>query len=111
MGKRKRLSKEELDALLPRIFAAADAPMLEMDLDLAEIDLDFDDLPAGGNPPPHSSPSTTTTPLPSLSGTHPILIRMPLSVIRSFKLESAKSCGHYQSLMVKTLRAAADGFV
>ena len=96
--------------LLPRILAAADAPMLEMGLDLTEFDVDFEKLPAVNTLPQHSAPSATT-PLPPMSGTRPVLIRVPNSVIRSFKLESEKSGGHYQSLMKRALKAAADSFV
>ncbi len=45
-----------------------------------------------------------------VSGTQPITIRLHKRVINAFKAESARTGTSYQTLMHRTLAAAADGF-
>lgn len=113
MAREKKFTKEELNvvkALMPRILAAAEAPLAEIEFDPADFNVDLDELP----PADYLSapgPVTAAVPLRPVSGTRAILIRVPERVIRAFKIEAERTGGHYQTLMNRALKVEAEGFV
>lgn len=95
---------------MPHILAAADAPFPEIDFDIDEFNVDLDQL----FPADYLSelrPVTAAVPLTPVSGTRPILIRVPERVIRAFRIEAERKGVGYQTLMNRALKATADGFV
>lgn len=93
---------------MERALAVADQPITAMNFDFD--DLDYDDLHAGSPAAPVKAPSAAA-PVPSLSGTSPICIRVPARVIHAFKAESAKTGRPYQTMMNRALKIAAEGFL
>jgi hypothetical protein len=62
--------------------------------------------------PPHDSlGAAAALELPAGCGTHPITIRLPKTLIRTFKAKAAKLGVGYQTLMARELKAAAYHFV
>lgn len=110
MASKRKLSLEDLDALLQRIMAVADQPLPGMEFDPAELDVDIDELYSRLPPPSFKSP-TTDVPAPPMSGTQLICIRVPARVIHAFKVQAVKTGGNYQTIMNRALNAAAKGFV
>ena len=121
MARKKKLTPEEFLALLPRILAAADAPMAVMEFepselyfDLGDVDLEetlSTDFLSASLSPSASSASPVSMPTASMYKSRPILIRVPERVILAFKHEAKRTGGHYQTLMNKSLKATADELV
>lgn len=113
MARKRKFTKEEIKAvkdLMPRILAAADAPFPEIDFDIDEFNVDLDQLfPADYLSAPR--PVTAAVPLPPVSGTRPVFIRVPERVIRAFKIEAQSKGVGYQTLMSRALLQAAEHFV
>lgn len=118
MARKKKLTPEEFKALVPRILAAAAAPMAVMEFEPSElvfdlIDVDLDESRAtvfSSTAPVVPAAKVPETPV-SMYKSHPILIRIPERVILAFKHEAKRTGGHYQTLMNKSLKATSDGFV
>jgi len=118
MARKKKLTPEEFLALLPRILAAADAPIevmefepSELDFDLIDVDLDESQaIVFSSTSPAVPAAKGSETPV-SMYKSHPILIRVPERVILAFKHEAKRTGGHYQTLMNKSLKATADELV
>ena len=118
MARKKKLTPEEFLALLPRILAAGDAPIeeiefepSELDFDLIDVDLDESHTIVFSSTPP-AAPAAKYPEMPvSMYKSHPILIRVPERVILAFKHEAKRTRGHYQTLMNKSLKATADEFI
>ena len=113
MARKRKLTPEEFKALTPRILAAADAPIAVLEFDPSELDFDLDEPLANVfSPELPAAPAAKVPETPvSMYKSHPILIRIPERVIRAFKNEAKRTGGHYQSLMNKTLKVTAEGFV
>lgn len=108
MGKRRVMSEEELCAILERAMVAATEPLAQLDMDSLDLDVDLSSIPAVT---PAASPIPSgCKPLPA-SGTHPISIRVPAWVLRSFKEQAVKSGVSYQTLMNRWLKMGVASFV
>ena len=118
MARKKKLTPEEFKALLPRILAAADAPMAVMEFEPSELDLDLIDVDLDESQAivfSSTSPAVSGDPvlpggakLPAC-GTHPICIRIPVSTLRAYKAKAARTGASYQTLMIRALRAGISG--
>ena len=113
MAPKRKLTPEEFNALIPRILAAADAPIAVLEFEPSELDFDLDEPLANVFSP--ELPATPAAKVPetpvSMYKSHPILIRIPERVIRAFKNEAKRTGGCYQTLMNKSLKVVAEGFV
>ena len=108
--KKKTLSEEELTAIKERAKAAADMPVMDMEFDDAELNLDWDALPPMTMGAPAKAAGAAVSTLP-VSGTRPVCIRIPSRVIRAFRSQAEKTGGSYQTIMNRVLREAAAGFL
>lgn len=110
MGRKRKLTKEELQPLFEKIMAVADQPILDMDFDFDDLNLSLDALLSL---PSYTPPkvSAVAAALPSLSGTRSICIRVPARVIHAFRVQAAKTGGSYQTIMNRALKAAAAGYI
>ena len=113
MAPKRKLTPEEFNALIPRILAAADAPIAVLEFEPSELDFDLDEPLANVfSPELPAAPAAKVPETPvSMYKSHPILIRIPERVIRAFKNEAKRTGGCYQTLMNKFLKVAAEGFV
>lgn len=127
MVRKKKLTVEELRALMPRILAAAEAPLAVLEFAPEELTLDFENMPeedsAISRSPiaspelllecPREAPEVRPSTYPSLPvcGTHPICIRVPVRLIRAYKEQARRTGRNYQTLMNDALRNAANAFV
>ncbi len=93
----------ELDfaSLYERIVAAADQPIEPMEFSDEEMTIDFD--------APVAPPVTVAAPV--FVGTRPVTIRIPGRVVHAFQVQAARSGCRYQTLMIRALRRAAEGYV
>ena len=107
---KKKLTREEFSWVLDRIMEAAKEPLPEFTFIEDDLDLELGELPEF-IPSPPVAVTKSAAPLPPLSGTKAIQIRVPARVIRAFKLEAERTGGQYQTLMNRALKAAADRFV
>ena len=113
---KRRLSEDELSAILTRAIAAAEIPLEDLTFDPMDLDFDFDfDIVLDDI---STTPAFTTSKavrsykaaLP-LSGTHPICIRVPARIIKAFRVQADKTGARHQTLMIRALQAAANSFV
>ena len=113
MARKRKLTPEEFNALIPRILAAADAPIAVLEFEPSELDFDLDEPLANVfSPELPAAPAAKVPETPvSMYKSHPILIRIPERVIRAFKNEAKRTGGCYQTLMNKSLKVVAEGFV
>ena len=113
MAPKRKLTPEEFNALIPRILAAADAPIAVLEFEPSELDFDLDEPLANVfSPELPAAPAAKVPETPvSMYKSHPILIRIPERVIRAFKNEAKRTGGCYQTLMNKSLKVVAEGFV
>jgi predicted DNA binding CopG/RHH family protein len=85
-----------------------DIAMIDLDVD---FDLDFDDLQVTGCEPTSTESPTAGERLAPVSGTRSVAIRVPARVLQAFRVQAAKSCIGYQTLMNRALREAAASYV
>lgn len=113
MAHKKKLSEEEFTSIMERALAAADMPVLDVEFEDGELNLDWDALPPITRVAPAKPTGTTDAPVSKIpvSGTCPICIRIPARVIHAFKAQAEKTGGNYQTIMNRTLREAAVGFL
>ena len=118
MALKRKLTPEEFKALIPRISAAADAPIAVLEFEPNELEFDLIDVGVeelhrieGLRSSTGPAVPTAAATLLHVHGRHPILIRVPKRVIQAFKNEAKRTGGCYQTLMNKSLKVAAEGFV
>lgn len=104
MGRKKEMSADQLRALMALVMKEANRPLEDSELPDELLNFDFEDFPA--------SPGTTGITIPTKDvlppcGTHPICIRVPVSTLRAFKAKAVRTGASYQTLMIRSLRAAA----
>ena len=112
MTTKRRLSEDELNAILTRAIAAAEISLEDLTFDPMDLDFDIvlDDIST--TPAFTTSKAVRSCKAPVLpSGTHPICIRVPARVIRAFRVQADKTGAHYQTVMIRALQAAAKSFV
>ena len=111
---KRRLSEDELSAILTRAIAAAEIPLEDLTFDPMDLDFDFDIVLDDISTTPAFTTSKAVrsykAALP-LSGTHPICIRVPARVIKAFRVQADKTGSHYQTLMNRALQSAANRLV
>ena len=114
MGNRKMKSKKtyataEIAAMIALALEAGLRPLPELDpIDEVFIYMPIEELLT----PPHDSlGAAAALEMPAGCGTHPITIRLPKTLIRTFKAKAARLGVKYQSLMARELKAAAYHFV
>lgn len=108
MGKSRVMSEEELCAILERAMGAAREPLAQLDMDSLDLDIELMSIPAV---PPAAPPTPAGCKHLPASGTHPISIRVPAWVLRSFKEQAIKSGVSYQTLMNRWLKMGVASFV
>ena len=111
---KRRLSEDELSAILTRAIAAAEIPLEDLTFDPMDLDFDFDIVLDDISTTPAFTTSKAVrsykAALP-LSGTHPICIRVPARIIKAFRVQADKTGARHQTLMIRALQAAANSFV
>ncbi len=107
MHRKKTITAAEFEEVIQRALAISTEPIQGIEFDLADLEYDFSDvrnmpLPTSRVPrPPALAPTGTTT------GTLKVSIRIPAPTLAAFKARAAKTGTAYQSLINKTLSAAA----
>ena len=110
MKRKKEQPNIDLSAMIRLALAAGSMPFTE--LDLTNDSLNLDELETLSPPAVASSKSEISSDmLPAGCGTHPITIRLPKWLIRSFKVKAEGLGVGYQTLMRRELQAAAYIFV
>jgi uncharacterized protein (DUF4415 family) len=110
MGTKKTLTPENFAEIMSQAISLADQPISE--LDLSEIDMDFDSCHYVSAPDAEiAKPSNSSDGKLPACGTHPISIRVPAWVIRAFKAQASPKGVPYQTLMNRALRRAVSGLV
>ena len=110
MGRKSKLSMEDLAKIISRAVEIAEIPIQELDFDLEDHGLDeaFQDMPA-----PSSGENIRLMPSPraSLVGRTRICIRIESRTLHAIKSRAASMGVPYQTLVNSVLRKASEGFV
>lgn len=101
------LNRAPDDAAFERMEAAFQAEIDAHDPKDSDLGCDATDATL---PVPRKTPDAT--PAPTLStGTQTITIRIPAAILNSCRVQAKKSCIPYQTLIIRTLKAAAAEWV
>lgn len=104
MGSKIKLPGDQLTALTALLVEEAGRPLDELEVPAELLVLDLETTPLSPAPTGIGMVSKDTLPP---CGTHPVSLRLPVTTIRAFKAKAARTGARYQTLMIRSLQAAA----
>ncbi len=102
---KKALTTAELVDIKSRILALQEAPLLELEFDPADLNLDLTQFESPARPS-----KTRCVPVVATNGTKKISIRVSARLLAAFRLQAEKTGTGYQTLINQTLQVAALGW-
>jgi predicted DNA binding CopG/RHH family protein len=109
VARKRAISADDLLAIMKLAKEVGELPLEVPEFEFDDLDLTIDLSSFSAPLVVKAAPAEVST--LQVSGTHPICIRVPVRVIRSFKRKAAATGSNYQTLMNRALASAVKDYV